>query len=240
MAIYSKSQPESLQALFASIAGSYDRTNAILSFRQHHRWNRALIAETIGDQGSGTLADLCCGTGAIALSWLRFSRQPKSAYLIDFCSEMLDYAKFKAEQMQLDATNTISYVRADVQQIPLDDCSVDFATMAYGIRNVESPERCFAETFRILKPGATFGILELTEPTNAFLHFGHRLYLRYLLPLVGKIATSNGDAYRYLSESITAFSKPQTISAQLRHCGFKDVRIVPLSGGIATLIIATR
>src|SRR5437868_3242394 len=100
MSLYSKERPETLQSLFGSIAASYDKTNAILSFQQHRLWNKALIKNTMGNnQLPVAMADLCCGTGAIAFTWLKSARQPHKAYLIDFCPEMLAYAKNKAQRI---------------------------------------------------------------------------------------------------------------------------------------------
>lgn len=239
MSFYSKQRPESLQALFGSIAANYDKTNAILSFQQHKRWNKALIRNTIGsDRGSVAAADLCCGTGEIALTWLKSERQPHHVYLIDFCPEMLACAEKKALIQRWHAAHQLDYVQADVQTLPLKDDAVDYATMAYGIRNVKDPEQCFAEVKRILKPGGMFGILELTEPSNRFLRLGHKLYLQYLLPTIGKWATSNAAAYQYLSQSIGEFAQPRELEIQLKKCGFAATRIIPLSGGIATIILA--
>jgi demethylmenaquinone methyltransferase / 2-methoxy-6-polyprenyl-1,4-benzoquinol methylase len=239
---YNKQQPESIQSMFGSIAKSYDRTNAILSFQLHRLWNRKLIQATASKNrgASQTIADLCCGTGAISLPWLASEKTPQTAYLIDFCQEMLDCAKAKASSFDLAPRHTLSYINADVQELPLGSESIDCATMAYGIRNVESPLRCFHEVYRVLKPGGTFGILELTEPKNPILRFGHTLYLKTALPLLGKIFANNHEAYKYLSRSIRAFVKPAELKALLEQAGFAkaNVMIQPLCGGIATLITA--
>lgn len=229
--------------MFGSIASSYDRTNAILSFQLHRLWNRRLVNAAIPAHLTSqpcTFADLCCGTGAISLPWLTSQKTSHQAKLVDFCPEMLACAKQKASHLQLHQKHDVSYIQADVQSIPLEANTIDFATMAYGIRNVESPEKCFAEVYRILKNGGTFGILELTEPNNRLLRLGHRLYLKAALPVLGKLFAKNGDAYRYLSQSIQTFVKPQTLSALLKSAGFSSVQIRPLSGGIATLIIARK
>lgn len=240
MVFYDKERPETVQALFGSIAASYDKTNAILSFQLHRFWNRSLIKSTFGsnrNQLSLTVADLCCGTGEIAFAWLKSARQPQQAYLIDFCPEMLACAKNKAQKISWRAAHDIAYMQADVQTLPLKNDSIDYATMAYGIRNVKDPRQCFIEVQRTLKPGGMLGILELTEPTNRLLRSGHKLYLKYFLPMIGKLATSNGPAYKYLSNSIGEFTKPHELAALLMECGFSSTRIIPLSGGIATIIL---
>lgn len=238
---YDKHRPETIQSMFGSIAKNYDRTNAILSFQLHRLWNPKLIQATIQKDSSGEtsiLADLCCGTGAISLPWLKSQKTPQHAFLVDFCAEMLTCAKEKAENLKLNQIHTLNYINADVQAMPLQAGSVDYATMAYGIRNVESPAKCFQEVYRILKKNGSFGILELTEPQNVFLRNGHRLYLTKALPLIGKLFAKNYEAYQYLSQSIQAFVKPLELKHLLEQTGFTSIQVQPLSFGIATLLIA--
>ncbi len=240
MTLYSKQNPETIQSMFGTIAKSYDRTNAILSFQMHRLWNRKLIRTVMINrkEGSHTIADLCCGTGAIALPWVKDQKIPQKVYFIDFCAEMLEFAKAKSDHLGLEHLHSLKFINADVQELPLESNSVDCATIAYGIRNVCSPKKCFEEAFRVLKNGGSFGILELTEPKNSFLRMGHRVYLKTALPLLGKLFARNEAAYQYLSHSIQTFVKPEELKLLLEETGFNSVKIIPLSFGIATLIIA--
>ena len=239
MTNYNKNSPETIQAMFGSIADSYDRTNALLSFQLHRYWNRSLIKQTM-TRPNGRLADLCCGTGEITLTWLKKAPPSQVAYLIDFCPEMLECAKIKAQNLNYDLLHKLSFMQADVQELPLDSNSIDSMTIAYGIRNVKDPAKCFKEAFRALKPGGKLGILELTEPKSAFLRFGHKIYLKSILPVLGKVLTSNRQAYEYLSQSIGSFIKPDELAAKLKENDFHNICITPLSGGIATIITAEK
>lgn len=232
---YSKAEPESIQAMFGSIAQQYDRTNAVLSFQLHRYWNRLLVSHVSGN----SLADLCCGTGEIALAFLKRSQESKKAYLMDFCPEMLSCAQEKAAHLDI-VRHQVDYITADVQKIPLDNLSVDCATIAYGIRNVKEPRLCIEEVYRILQTGGQFGILELTRPNNKILRKMHQLYLRYVLPIVGKCLTSNQNAYEYLCQSIHHFTDPDELVAILKKIGFVNIVKKPLTGGIATLIVANK
>lgn len=235
MTNYNKNQPDSIKEMFGSIATQYDKTNAILSFQMHRWWNRQLIK--MMPTQMNVLADLCCGTGEIAQGYLKNFRSAKKAYLIDFCPEMLACARTKRLES---GRHAIDYITADVQAIPLQDASVDAATVAYGIRNVKEPPKFISEVYRILQPGGTFGILELTRPEHPVLRSGHDFYLRRLLPLVGKLATSNKGAYEYLCNSIQHFCKPENLESVMRQEGFIDIRRKSLMGGIATIIIGKK
>lgn len=239
--MYRKESPLTIQAMFNDIAGRYDKTNAVLSFSLHRTWNRALIQQIFKRQGSPQkLVDLCSGTGDIAFEFLKKSTIPCEATLIDFAPEMLAYAKQKANQMAFPAKHQLQYVEADVMQIALPDDFADCATMAYGIRNVLKPAICIEHAFRILKPGGTFGILELTRPQSSFLRLGHKVYLNTLIPLLGKWLTKNQGAYHYLCRSIENFIEPTEIEKLFNQQGFLQTECLALAGGIATIIIGTK
>lgn len=227
--MYNNTQPETIQKMFATIAKRYDRTNALLSFGLYTIWNRALV-KAIGARFS--LLDLCAGTGDIAFAFLK--KNPNaSALLLDFCPEMLDVAKHKGERLK----HRFQTIVADAQEIPLTQ-EFDAITVAYGIRNVKNPANTFAGAFRLLKKGGVFGILELTRPTNPLLHFGHTLYLKTTLPLLGKWTGKNKEAYSYLSKSIASFSSPNELKEKLLKTGFYKVDRINLMGGSATILLA--
>ncbi len=236
---YGKQNPESIKALFNDIAVNYEKGNAILSFQTYRLWNRALIRNIYSANKPKTILDLCCGTGDIAFPYLRRQKDPITAYMLDFSEGMLSCAQEKARNLKIDH-HDIHYLEADAQSIPLESNVIDAATAAYGIRNIKNPFLCFQETLRILKPGGHFGILELTRPQNRFLRFGHHVYLNTALPLLGKLATSNKEAYKYLCNSIHEFVSPGSVADDLVKTGFTHVTIKPLFGGIATLISAQK
>lgn len=245
MTTYNKNNPETIQKMFNSIANNYDRTNAILSFQMHKRWNQRLIDEVLVSERPECFLDLCCGTGAIAFKYLdrlRFDhdfKKPEKVYMLDFSEGMLAYAQKKASEENLNLFD-ISYLQADAQHIPLPDERVDCATIAYGIRNVKQPQLCLNDVFRVLKEGGTFGILELTQPAHPLLRLGHAVYLRTCLPIMGKVATSNEEAYRYLCNSIHTFIQPNALAVMMQEAGFKEIRKIALMGGIATILIGKK
>lgn len=240
MTSYDKNDPQTIQEMFSSIASNYDRTNAVLSFQLHKRWNKELVRRVIGTSNSGPLLDLCCGTGDITFTYLKGMKKPCQIYMLDFCDEMLKCAKMKAQKLCLPSDQKLAYVHADAQAIPLPHESVDYATIAYGIRNVKDPNKCVEEVYRVLRPGGVFGILELTQPQNIILRKAHQLYLRAFLPVIGKCLTSNQEAYRYLCSSIYNFMKPEEIKQVLINRGFHEVTSIPLILGIASILIAKK
>ncbi len=216
---------------FSSIAPHYDRVNGLLSLGLHKKWNQALIDSIQGEY----LLDLCAGTGEIAFGYLH--KNPSAhATLLDFCQEMLSIAQKKGESFQ----ERFQTICGDAQQIPLPDSSVDAVSIAYGIRNIPDPERCFQEVYRVLRPGGAFAILELTRPRNPFVRYSHNIYLKTLVPWVGKKVTKNKGAYCHLSNSIQSFLSREKIRALYRKTGF-DTPLEQLKlSGICTLWSASK
>lgn len=223
--------------MFNSIAKRYDLANSILSLSLHKRWNRTLIRHVHQTSSPHVLLDLCSGTGDIAFDYLSKTASTCHAYLIDFSSEMLEYAKRKANQFTFHPLHRLSYIEADVQHLPLPDQFADCITMAYGMRNVQDPALCIREAFRLLKPNGCFGILELTRPRYRLLRLGHQIYLRTFMPCLGKWLTDNKQAYQYLCQSIQTFIAPKDLQNLLTTNGFIRTQCHSLAGGIATIII---
>lgn len=239
--IYHKNDPASIQNMFNSIARRYDTANAVLSFQMHKYWNRKLISLLLNPPSSSPLSflDLCCGTGDIAIEFLKKSPIPCQAHLIDFCSNMLDCAKIKMSHSQF-KKHQIQYLEADAHAIPLPNESIHFTTLAYGIRNVKTPLTCIQEIYRILKPGGRLGILELTQPQNKLWSLAHRFYLKSILPITGKWLTHNHEAYQYLHNSIQNFIAPSELEKMMNQCHFTQTFRYSLAGGIATILIGTK
>jgi demethylmenaquinone methyltransferase/2-methoxy-6-polyprenyl-1,4-benzoquinol methylase len=233
---YTQQTPESIQQMFGSIAQRYDRANAVMSFNMHKIWNARLIKEVSGNKSHTDVLDLCCGTGDIIFGFLKKQSPPCKAHCLDFCEEMLECARMKEKSMPEIKHHQLSFIQGDAQEIPLKDNSIDCATVAYGIRNVKDPAKCIADTYRVLKKGGIFGILELTIPENPIMKLGHRIYLQNVLPLIGRFVSDNQMAYEYLCNSIHTFIPPKKLMEMLKDAKFTKIKRVSLLGGVATII----
>lgn len=231
-----KSDPSTIQAMFGEIAPRYDQANSWLSFNLHKLWNKKLV-KSANLTNPKKLLDLCAGTGEISYLWLKDHELRKEVIMLDFCEGMLQVAKERSHEAR---NHKLKFIQGDAQLIPLKNNSVDAVTVAYGIRNVKESLKCFKEVFRVLKPGGTFGILELTEPNNVIVKAGHKFYLENFLPTIGGWITRKPEAYKYLSSSIQAFVKPQVLVNEMESCGFSEVKMQPLTFGIAHLITAKK
>lgn len=232
---YSSKDPSSIQTLFSHIAPDYDKVNTLLSFSLHKRWNVKLKEQVLPLlTPSSVYLDLCAGTGEISLGLLQKGATPKEVLLLDFCKEMLQVAEKKiGHKFPLAPTK---YLVKDALATDLPDKSVDVITIAYGVRNVVSTELLFQELLRILKPGGSLFILELTRPEKKWLSKLHALYLKTFVPLIGKLAAKDRRAYQYLASSIQHFPSSAELAYALQKKGFCEISYEEVSFGIASLI----
>jgi ubiquinone/menaquinone biosynthesis C-methylase UbiE/DNA-binding transcriptional ArsR family regulator len=133
---------------FATTAGQWDRVRDEL-FGDQFYW-RALLGLL---PSTWTIADLGCGTGTIA-----GALAPHVARVIgvDASDEMLSAA---AERV--DAPN-IDWRRGSLESLPIEDASLDAATLVLVLHHLPSPGLALAEAHRVLKPGGRLLIVDMT------------------------------------------------------------------------------
>ena len=96
-------------------------------------------------------------------------------------------------------------------------------------------DRALKEAHRVLKPGGRFLCLEFSRVAVPALARLYDPYSFRVLPMLGQIVTGNGDAYRYLVESIRRFPPQDEFARMIAAAGLDLVRYRNLSGGIAAL-----
>jgi ubiquinone/menaquinone biosynthesis C-methylase UbiE len=109
-------------------------------------------------------------------------------------------------------------------------------TCGFGMRNLAAPVQGVAEAYRVLKAGGVFVVLELFRPTRLRTRIFHALYGRGLLPLMGRLVSGDGEAYGYLSRSMRGFMTREQMQDVLRSAGFRQVRGVDLTLGVASIV----
>jgi demethylmenaquinone methyltransferase/2-methoxy-6-polyprenyl-1,4-benzoquinol methylase len=92
---------------------------------------------------------------------------------------------------------------------------------------------------RVLRPGGSLALLEVSTPANPILAFGHRIYFGRVVPFIGGLI-SDGSAYRYLPRSVAYLPPTAELLAQIERAGFASAQRRALTGGIAQLITARR
>ncbi|WP_428389740.1 bifunctional demethylmenaquinone methyltransferase/2-methoxy-6-polyprenyl-1,4-benzoquinol methylase UbiE [Mucisphaera sp.] len=217
-----------VRSMFAAIAPKYDLNNRLHSFGIDQLWRRSLVRLAKPRAGESVL-DVATGTGDVALA---FSRAGTRVMGVDFTPELLDRAIAKKTTRGTQP----AYVTGDATRLPVTDASFDIASIAFGIRNVDRPERALAEFYRVLKPGGRLVILEFSTPTFPPIRWANRLYCEVIMPrTAAAIARDRVNAYKYLPASVATFLDREALVAEMTKAGFEAVISKPLTFGVAML-----
>ena len=225
--------PGRIAGMFDAIAPRYDLLNHVLSAGIDRRW-RALAIRSLGLTGRETLLDVCTGTADVALQ----ARDAARVVGVDFAAEMLSFGQGKLRAAR--EGQRITLVRGDATRLPMRDGTVDVATVAFGIRNVERPDLACEELARVMRRGGRLAILEFGVPRVPGISTLYSWYFRYLLPAIGRMISGHTAAYSYLPASVGTFPPPPDFMVILEQAGFADVRADPLTVGIVYLYTATK
>lgn len=223
--------------MFAAVARGYDRFNSAASLGLDRVWRMAAAQAVARDVPAGRILDICAGTGELTAALAQVAR-PARLVAVDLVPEMLSVARAKLAPAGV--PGAIEFVVADAERLPFSEGEFDAVVVAFGVRNLRSRPRAFAEFRRVLSPGGRCVVLELARPRGVLLRAGHGLYMASVVPLLGGMFTGNRPAYRYLGRSVMAFPPPETIAGELNEVGFGSVQFRRLSLGAATLHLAVK
>jgi demethylmenaquinone methyltransferase / 2-methoxy-6-polyprenyl-1,4-benzoquinol methylase len=219
--------------MFDRIAGRYDLLNTIMSARMHHRW-RSRTVDLLDPPRGGRALDVCCGTGDLALELKRRMGPDADVSGVDFSEQMLELARDKANRHGLD----ISYVAGNALELAYPDSSFDVATVGFGIRNLVDLERGVREMARVVRPGGSVAILEITTPRRLPLSWFYSIWFFRIVPLLG-VLTRDRQAYSYLPDSVRRFPPASALAELMGRSGLRDVRYRLLAGGIVAIHVGT-
>ena len=213
-----------VRSMFDAIAPRYDLVNRLMTFRMDVGWRKKTIA-SLGLPAGSVVLDLACGTGDFCRGLTGAGLRPIG---LDLSYGMLANARTESPLAQ-----------ADALRLPVPDGSIDGVTCGFALRNFASLEPFFGELGRVVRPGGRIALLEVAEPPNPILRWGHSIYFGKVVPLIGGLL-SDASAYRYLPKSVAYLPEPEIMLDQIRAAGFSDVSRRLLSTGISQLVTATR
>jgi demethylmenaquinone methyltransferase / 2-methoxy-6-polyprenyl-1,4-benzoquinol methylase len=213
-----------VRSMFDAIAPRYDLVNRVMTFRMDVRWRRRTVA-SLGLTPGARVLDLACGTGDLCRELSGAGLAPVG---VDLSFGMLAAARTQ-----------VPLVHGDALALPVPTGAVDGITCGFALRNFASLPPFFAELGRVVRPGGRIALLEVAEPRNPVLRWGHGVYFGRVVPRIGGLL-SDPAAYRYLPRSVAYLPEPDEMLAQLASAGFVDVERRLLSTGIAQLVTATR
>ena len=216
-----------IQQMFAEVAPGYDRANRALSLGVDVWWRRRTVRVVDVAPGERGL-DVCSGTGDLCFALQRAGAEMVGA---DFCAPMLAHTHHKQR-----GERPVAFLAADAMNLPLPDDCFDFATVAFGIRNVADPVVALREMARVVRPGGRVVVLEFCKPRLIGFKHLYRFYFAQVLPRLGRwVSGVRNDAYRYLHDSVQAFPEREAFTALMREAALAEPKTRLLTGGIAAI-----
>lgn len=223
--------------LFDQMGPSYDVVNLISSFGFSEIWRAQCVSNLSIGQGA-IVADLMSGSGEC---WSYVNRRTGlngRIVSVDFSPVMCSRQKRRLDHL---GGSTIEIRCENALSLGLSDRSVDFIVSAFGLKtfSTASLPRLAAEAFRVLRDGGACSFLEISLPDLIFLRFLYRFYLKFVIPLIGRIFLKNIECYQMLGVYTEAFGSCARVVKQFQDAGFRVV-VKTHFFGCASSIVATK
>jgi demethylmenaquinone methyltransferase/2-methoxy-6-polyprenyl-1,4-benzoquinol methylase len=233
--------------LFAAVARRYDLINDLQSFWLHRFWKGRLVALAHPAAGESAL-DVCCGTGDVAFA---LARRGAEVVGLDFSEAMLAMARSRSDEQSPQSPSCAvtatrmgvrnpQFIRGDAQALPFPEARFDLVTVSYGLRNLARWQTGLREMWRVAKPGGRLLVLDFGKPNNPVWRQLYFAYLRWCVPLFGKLLCGDAQAYAYILESLNHYPAQQGVAEELRKLNCREARLVHLLGGAMSINYATK
>ena len=217
-----------VNSVFSEVSRKYDLMNDIMSLGIHRLWKEKFI-DWMNPQPNTKLIDVASGTGDIAKLFFNKTNNTGKITCIEPNIKMLEQGKNKLKNH-----DTINWINAQAEEIPLKDNTFDYYSISYGIRNVSNINYALKEALRVLKPGGRFMCLEFSKIDNELLNFLYRQYSK-TIPLIGKLIVGSEKPYEYLIDSIENFYNQDQLADLMVNNGFSNIEFRNLSSGISAI-----
>lgn len=219
-----------LKQLFDAMQSSYATVSWICSFGFSKRWRRQLIARLDLRPGM-QVGDFMSGTGEI---WPHLAARISSTggiTAVDFSPHMAA----NAQKRKAKFASSIVVLEEDSLRSSITTGSLDALVCCYGVKTLAPHEQAeFArEASRVLASHGIIGIVEISRPASRLLRWLYIAYLRWIVPLVGRIFLADPLSYRMLADYLEAFDNCRDLEQVFGAHGF-ELHYFELFGGCAS------
>jgi demethylmenaquinone methyltransferase/2-methoxy-6-polyprenyl-1,4-benzoquinol methylase len=207
-------EPAYIMRLFDEMSHTYGVVNYISSFGFSERWRRQCAAKLNLPEGSVVL-DLMSGMGEMWPALFRKARGRAKVIAVELSQEMCKRSKATSIR------HPAFVVQGNALTLPLASNSVDAVVSAFGLKTFSDSQKqvLAGEIARVLKPGGTFSLVEISVPPSRLLRLPYMFYIRRLIPFVGRLFMGNPQNYRMLGVYTERFGNSDAMFAYLREAG---------------------
>ncbi len=220
-----------VKRIFDSISPRYDFLNHFLSAGIDVYWrNKAIDLSRMNP--NSILLDIACGTGDFAITAKKSG--VKNIFGADLSMNMLNLFDKKVNWIHGKVAQCVA------EKLPYKDESFTNITVAFGVRNFYNLLEGFKSFHRVLKPNGKATVLEFRLPSNKLIKNLYLFYFNKILPFIGRIISSDKEAYTYLPESVGEFDKNINLMELLKQSGFSRIDKFSLTFGLVQIVIAEK
>ena len=207
---------EYLDQLFDGTAGDYDFVENLVGLGTGPWYRRSALARH-GLRSGMHVLDVATGTGLVAREAVKLIGPEGRLVGLDPSAGMLQQA----------SGLNLPLVRAIGEKLPFRDASFDFVSMGFAMRHVADLDGLFSEFRRVLRPGGTACILELTAPERKWIAAPLRFFMTSLVPVIAAPWRRREQARALMQfwwDTSEACVRPEAILAAMERGGLGSTR----------------
>ncbi len=209
-----------VEGLFNSMSKTYGRVNYLSSFGFTERWRRQCVQAIKWDEVIQNGFDLMSGKGE---TWNLINKACTQDHTLTGVDISLEMIKSANQKLHWYPRLKIGTKQANVLQNDLESESADYIISSFGLKTFSPTqlEQLAKEVSRILKPHGQFSFIEVAEPKLLLLKIPFMFYLKYLIPIIGKLFMGNSMDYKMLGIYCQKFKDCSIFKAFLEREGLE-------------------
>ncbi len=229
-------EPKEVKNIFNTVSSQYDFLNDLLSFGVHKIWKKKLVT-ILNPLNGEDWADLCCGTGDMAILISKNINPNGSIIGVDNAINTLNIARNKSKYI---SEKVLSWREEDIFDLDEQIKRFDGIVMSYGLRNLSNVEDGIKKVFLLLKDKGRAGFLDFNHSKKGSpSHIFQKIYLRFIVVPISKFFNLK-EEYQYIEESIKNFPEGKKLIDLAKKVGFKQVSYEKLFFGQMGILVVKK